>query len=139
MLGGLEYGRLLEGGKGTKVALVNNAIPKPILPICGKPVLQHQIECPIARESPKLPWLSGICGSRLAATLGMAMSSTSTSTTSRRSSGNSRGPIWMIVLFARTIRTGGSRGSAWSTRWTVIAAGLNRGCSYRWRRNITLT
>ena len=32
----------MAGGKGTRVASVNDAIPKPIY---GKPVLQHQIEC----------------------------------------------------------------------------------------------
>lgn len=35
----------MAGGKGTRVASVNSAIPKPMLPIRGKPVLQHQIEC----------------------------------------------------------------------------------------------
>lgn len=28
------------GGKGTRVASVNRALPKPMLPVCGKPVLQ---------------------------------------------------------------------------------------------------
>lgn len=32
------------GGKGTRVASVRQDIPKPMLPIVGKPVLQHQIE-----------------------------------------------------------------------------------------------
>jgi len=36
---------IMAGGKGTRVASVNNALPKPMLPICGKPVLQHQVEC----------------------------------------------------------------------------------------------
>lgn len=36
---------IMAGGKGTRVASVNDAIPKPMLPICGKPVLQYQIEC----------------------------------------------------------------------------------------------
>lgn len=36
---------IMAGGKGTRVASVNSAIPKPMLPVCGKPVLQHQIEC----------------------------------------------------------------------------------------------
>lgn len=35
----------MAGGKGTRVASVNDAIPKPMLPICGKPVLLHQLEC----------------------------------------------------------------------------------------------
>ena len=36
---------IMAGGRGTRVASVNDAIPKPMLPICGKPVLLHQIEC----------------------------------------------------------------------------------------------
>lgn len=35
----------MAGGKGTRVASVSDAIPKPMLPICGKPVLLYQIEC----------------------------------------------------------------------------------------------
>lgn len=36
---------IMAGGKGTRVASVSRTIPKPMLPICGKPVLLHQIEC----------------------------------------------------------------------------------------------
>lgn len=36
---------ITAGGKGTRVASVNSTIPKPMLLICGKPVLLHQIEC----------------------------------------------------------------------------------------------
>lgn len=36
---------IMAGGKGTRVASVNDTLPKPMLPICGKPVLQHQVEC----------------------------------------------------------------------------------------------
>lgn len=35
----------MAGGKGTRVASVNKSIPKPMLPIAGKPVLLHQVEC----------------------------------------------------------------------------------------------
>jgi D-glycero-D-manno-heptose 1,7-bisphosphate phosphatase len=35
----------MAGGKGTRVAKVNSEIPKPMLPIGGKPVLEWQIEC----------------------------------------------------------------------------------------------
>lgn len=36
---------ITAGGRGTRVASVNGSIPKPLLPIAGKPVLQHQVEC----------------------------------------------------------------------------------------------
>lgn len=36
---------IMAGGKGTRIASVANDIPKPMIQICGKPVLQYQIEC----------------------------------------------------------------------------------------------
>jgi D,D-heptose 1,7-bisphosphate phosphatase len=35
----------MAGGKGTRVSSITSDIPKPMIPICGKPVLEHQIEC----------------------------------------------------------------------------------------------
>jgi len=35
---------IMAGGKGTRVASVNGSIPKPMLPVNGKPVLLHQVE-----------------------------------------------------------------------------------------------
>ena len=39
------YAVIMAGGKGTRVASVNRDLPKPMLPINGKPVLEYQIEC----------------------------------------------------------------------------------------------
>lgn len=39
------YAVITAGGKGTRVASVSSSIPKPLLPVAGKPVLQYQIEC----------------------------------------------------------------------------------------------
>lgn len=36
---------IMAGGKGTRIASVNSEIPKPMIQICGKPILQHQMEC----------------------------------------------------------------------------------------------
>lgn len=36
---------IMAGGKGTRVASVNKRVPKPMIPIDGKPVLLHQVEC----------------------------------------------------------------------------------------------
>lgn len=36
---------IMAGGRGTRIASVNAEVPKPMIPICGKPILQHQIEC----------------------------------------------------------------------------------------------
>ena len=35
---------ILAGGRGTRIAAYRNDVPKPLLPVCGKPVLTHQIE-----------------------------------------------------------------------------------------------
>lgn len=36
---------IMAGGKGTRIAQLNPDYPKPMIAICGKPVLQRQIEC----------------------------------------------------------------------------------------------
>lgn len=36
---------IMAGGKGTRVSSVNSAIPKPMLPILEKPVLEYEIDC----------------------------------------------------------------------------------------------
>jgi len=35
----------MAGGKGTRAAAIASDIPKPMIPICGKPILEHQINC----------------------------------------------------------------------------------------------
>ena len=36
---------IMAGGKGTRVASIASDIPKPMIPICSKPILEHQLEC----------------------------------------------------------------------------------------------
>jgi D,D-heptose 1,7-bisphosphate phosphatase len=36
---------IMAGGKGTRVSSIASGIPKPMIPICGKPILEHQIDC----------------------------------------------------------------------------------------------
>lgn len=35
---------IMAGGKGTRIASVNAEVPKPMLEVCGKSILEHQIE-----------------------------------------------------------------------------------------------
>jgi D,D-heptose 1,7-bisphosphate phosphatase len=35
---------IMAGGKGTRIAKIADNIPKPMIPVCGKPILEHQIE-----------------------------------------------------------------------------------------------
>lgn len=36
---------IMAGGRGTRIASVNSEVPKPMIPILDRPVLEHQIEC----------------------------------------------------------------------------------------------
>jgi D-glycero-D-manno-heptose 1,7-bisphosphate phosphatase len=36
---------IMAGGKGTRVSSITSDIPKPMIPICGKPILEYQIDC----------------------------------------------------------------------------------------------
>ncbi|MDR1803765.1 MAG: HAD-IIIA family hydrolase [Treponema sp.] len=36
---------IMAGGKGTRTASIAGDIPKPMITICGKPILEYQIEC----------------------------------------------------------------------------------------------
>lgn len=36
---------IMAGGKGTRLASVNDSVPKPMVPICGVPILEREIEC----------------------------------------------------------------------------------------------
>ena len=40
---------IMAGGKGTRIASINAEVPKPMIGIDGKPILQYQIEC-LARQ-----------------------------------------------------------------------------------------
>ena len=35
---------IMAGGMGTRIASVRSDVPKPMIEICGKPILQYQIE-----------------------------------------------------------------------------------------------
>ena len=36
---------IMAGGRGTRIASVARDIPKPMIPIGGKPVLERELEC----------------------------------------------------------------------------------------------
>ena len=36
---------IMAGGKGTRIASIADDIPKPMIPLCGKPILEYQINC----------------------------------------------------------------------------------------------
>lgn len=36
---------IMAGGKGTRISSITTDIPKAMLPIVDKPIIEHQIEC----------------------------------------------------------------------------------------------
>ncbi len=54
---------IMAGGKGTRIASIANDIPKPMIRICGKPVLQYQIECLEKQDITKITLVIGHLGS----------------------------------------------------------------------------
>ena len=38
------YALILAGGKGERLRPLTDSVPKPMVPVCGKPILLHQIE-----------------------------------------------------------------------------------------------
>lgn len=61
---------IMAGGRGTRVASVNGALPKPMLPICGKPVLLHQIECLRRQGITRITLVIGYLGEQIEAFFG---------------------------------------------------------------------
>lgn len=53
------------GGKGSRVASVDSTLPKPMLRVCGKPVLQYQIECLRRQEIKKVILTIGHLGGEI--------------------------------------------------------------------------
>lgn len=35
---------IIAGGKGTRITSINSEIPKAMIPVCGKPIIEHEIE-----------------------------------------------------------------------------------------------
>ena len=33
------------GGRGSRISSITGSIPKPMIPVCGRPVLEHQLNC----------------------------------------------------------------------------------------------
>ncbi|MEA5040616.1 MAG: HAD-IIIA family hydrolase [Clostridiaceae bacterium] len=64
------YVVITAGGKGTRVASVNSSVPKPLLNINGKPVLQHQIECMKRQGLTRITLTIGHLGEQIRSYLG---------------------------------------------------------------------
>ena len=53
------YALILAGGKGERLRPLTDTLPKPMVPVCGKPILEHQIEWLKAGGVTDVVFLSG--------------------------------------------------------------------------------
>ncbi|MFP3089883.1 HAD-IIIA family hydrolase [Treponema sp. TIM-1] len=56
---------IMAGGKGTRVSSIASDIPKPMIPICGKPILEYQISCLINNHLKDLVIIIGHLGQHI--------------------------------------------------------------------------
>lgn len=61
---------IMAGGKGTRIASVRSDVPKPMIELCGKPVLQYQIENLRASGLTDIRLVTGHLGERIRAYFG---------------------------------------------------------------------
>lgn len=78
---------IMAGGKGTRLrAITNDEIPKPMVPIAGKPILQWQIETLRRSGVTDILLITGYLGEKIEAFSGTASLSASTSAITVRNS-----------------------------------------------------
>ncbi len=53
---------IMAGGKGTRISSVNSEVPKPMIRILGKPILQYQIECLSSQGVDEIVLVTGYLG-----------------------------------------------------------------------------
>lgn len=53
---------IMAGGRGTRIASINTEVPKPMIEICGKPILEYQIECLIKQNLTEFILVIGYLG-----------------------------------------------------------------------------
>lgn len=53
---------IMAGGRGTRIASVNSEVPKPMIPLAGKPVLQYEIEALRAQGIGEITLVTGYLG-----------------------------------------------------------------------------
>ena len=56
---------IIAGGQGTRIASVNSEIPKAMIPVCGKPVIEHQVEMAKRYGFTELIFLIGYLGEQI--------------------------------------------------------------------------
>ncbi len=56
---------IMAGGRGTRIASVRSDVPKPMIELCGKPILQYQIENLVAYKITEITLVVGHLGEKI--------------------------------------------------------------------------
>ena len=56
---------IMAGGKGTRISCINDDIPKPMIDICGKPLLERQIEWLVSQGVKEVTLIIGHMGDKI--------------------------------------------------------------------------
>jgi len=56
---------IMAGGKGTRIREINSEVPKPMIPIMGKPILQYEIEVLRQQQITDLVLVVGYLGAQI--------------------------------------------------------------------------
>jgi len=61
---------IIAGGQGTRIASVNSEIPKAMIPICGKPIIEHEVEMAKRQGFTDFLFIIGYLGDQIEAYFG---------------------------------------------------------------------
>ncbi len=61
---------IIAGGQGTRIASVNSEIPKAMIPICGKPIIEHEVEMAARQGFTDFLFVIGYLGDQIEAYFG---------------------------------------------------------------------
>lgn len=61
---------IMAGGRGSRIREIDSEVPKPMIPICGKPILQHQIEGLVRQGFRDIILVIGYLGAQIEAYFG---------------------------------------------------------------------
>lgn len=61
---------IIAGGQGTRIASVNSEIPKAMIPVCGKPIIEHEVEMAARQGFTDFLFVIGYLGDQIEAYFG---------------------------------------------------------------------
>ncbi len=61
---------IIAGGQGTRIASVNNEIPKGMIPVAGKPIIEHELELCLRHGLSDFIFITGYLGDQIEAYFG---------------------------------------------------------------------